>query len=62
MRFFQLPACTYFVLINPYVPSLLLVKDSHGKVRRYLTYEVEENFQIAEDTEVQIVILKPSAN
>jgi len=61
MRFFQLPACTYFVLINPYASSFLLVKDSHGKVRRYSTYEVEENLQIGEDTDVQVVILKPPA-
>lgn len=58
MKFFDVPPCTCFVVINPYIPSLLLVKDGEGKVRKYSTYIREEIPEISESAEVQVVIIK----
>ncbi len=55
MKFFEVPNSTYFVLINPYEPSFLCVKDTEGKARRCLDWSY---ITISDNAEVQVVLLK----
>lgn len=59
MLFSKLLGGTCFVFINPYKPQLLLVKDTNGKVRFYMGYDLANEIDIDLNTDVQPVILKP---
>lgn len=52
MKFSDLPLCACFVVVDLNRPSLLLVKDSEGNIRRHSSYIREEIPIIADDTEV----------
>lgn len=57
MKFSELPQ-GYFVVISPDKSSLLLAKDTKGKIRSGTGYVIIEDHNITQDTEVQEVHLK----